>query len=49
MPLTETDLRVLVRYGMPIKDRLREVISIVCPAISTPKRTAFTDYSKIKG
>ena len=31
VPLTETDRRTLVRYGMPIKDRLREVISIVCP------------------
>ena len=29
--LTETDRRTLVRYGMPIKARLREVISIVCP------------------
>jgi putative transposase len=31
VPLTETDRRTLVRYGMPIKDRLWEVISIVCP------------------
>ena len=31
VPLTETDRRTLVRYGMPIKDRLRDVISIVCP------------------
>src|ERR1039458_4290540 len=31
VPLTETDRRGLVRYGMPLKDRLREVISIVCP------------------
>ena len=31
VPLTETDRRTLVRYGMPIKDRLRAVISIVCP------------------
>jgi transposase InsO family protein len=31
VPLTETDRRTLVRYGMPLKDRLREVISIVCP------------------
>jgi putative transposase len=31
VPLTESDRRTLVRYGMPIKDRLREVISIVCP------------------
>src|ERR1022692_2098528 len=31
VPLTETDRRTLVRYGMPIKDRLRDVICIVCP------------------
>ena len=31
VPLTETERRTLVRYGMPIKDRLREIISIVCP------------------
>ena len=31
VPLTETDRRTLVRYGMPIKDRLWDVISIVCP------------------
>jgi putative transposase len=31
VPLTETDRRTMVRYGMPIKDRLRQVISIVCP------------------
>jgi hypothetical protein len=31
VPLTETDRRTLVRYGMPLKARLREVISIVCP------------------
>ena len=31
VPLTETDRRTLVRYGLPIKDRLREVISIVRP------------------
>ena len=29
VPLTETDRRTLIRYGMPIKDRLWEVISIV--------------------
>ena len=31
VPLTESDRRTLVRYGLPIKDRLREVTSIVCP------------------
>jgi hypothetical protein len=31
VPLTETDRRTLVRYGMPIKDRLWDIISIVCP------------------
>ena len=31
VPLTERDRRTLVRYGMPLKDRLREVISIVRP------------------
>jgi hypothetical protein len=31
VPLTETDRRTLVRYGIPIKDRLWDVISIVCP------------------
>jgi hypothetical protein len=31
VPLTETDRRTLIRYGIPIKDRLWEVISIVCP------------------
>ncbi|MGA9452240.1 MAG: hypothetical protein WBW41_12950 [Verrucomicrobiia bacterium] len=31
VPLTETDRRTLVRYGLLIKGRLREVISIVCP------------------
>ena len=31
VPLTEMDRRTLVRYGMPLKDRLREVISIICP------------------
>ncbi len=31
VPLTETDRRTLVRYGLPLKDRLRAVISIVCP------------------
>jgi len=29
--LTESDRRTLVRYGLPIKDRLREVLSIVRP------------------
>jgi putative transposase len=29
--LTETDRRMLVRYGLPIKERLAEVISIVRP------------------
>jgi len=29
VPLTKTDRRTLVRYGLPIKERLREVISIV--------------------
>jgi hypothetical protein len=29
--LTEMDRRTLVRYGIPLKGRLREVISIVCP------------------
>jgi len=27
VPLTETDRRTLVRYSMPIKDRLREIMS----------------------
>jgi putative transposase len=31
VPLTESDRCPLVRYGRLIKDRLREVISIVCP------------------
>src|ERR1035437_9621329 len=31
VPLTETDRRTLIRYGLPIKDRLWEVISIVRP------------------
>ena len=31
VPLTETDRRTLVRYGLPIKERLAEVISIVRP------------------
>jgi hypothetical protein len=31
VPLTETDRRTLVRYGIPLKGRLREVISVVCP------------------
>ena len=31
MPLTQAARRTLVRYGMPIKDRLWDVISIVCP------------------
>jgi len=30
-PSTETDRRTLVRYGLPIKNRLWDVISIVCP------------------
>ena len=29
--LTQADRRTLVRCGMPGKDRLRDVISIVCP------------------
>jgi hypothetical protein len=28
--LTESDRRTLFRYGMPIKARLPEIISIVC-------------------
>lgn len=31
VPLTDTDRRTLVRYGLPIKDRLWDVISIVRP------------------
>jgi len=31
VPLTEADRRTLVRYGLPIKDRLQDVISIVRP------------------
>jgi hypothetical protein len=31
VPLTEADRRVLVQYGLRIKDRLTEVISIVRP------------------
>ena len=31
MPLTNYDRRTLVRYGLPIKDRLRDVISILRP------------------
>jgi hypothetical protein len=31
VPLTEADRRILVRYGLRIKDRLAEVISIVQP------------------
>ena len=32
VPLTETDRRILVKYGLRIKDRLAEVISIAQPA-----------------
>ncbi|MGA2543917.1 MAG: hypothetical protein ABSG78_20395 [Verrucomicrobiota bacterium] len=32
VPLTEADRRTLVRYGLRIKDRLAEVISIARPA-----------------
>ena len=31
VPLTEPDRRILVKYGLRIKDRLREVISIAKP------------------
>jgi len=31
VPLTEADCRLLVRYGLPIKQRLADVISIVSP------------------
>ena len=31
VPLTEADRRTLVRYGLPIRSRLRDVISIVRP------------------
>jgi uncharacterized protein YjcR len=31
MPLTEADRRVLVQYGLRIRDRLAEVISIAKP------------------
>jgi len=31
VPLTDADRRLLVRYGLPIKQRLAEVISIVSP------------------
>ena len=37
VPLTETDRRILVRYGMPIKDRLWELISIVCLETLLPR------------
>ncbi len=31
VPLTDADRRILVKYGLRIKDRLGEVISIVTP------------------
>jgi dephospho-CoA kinase len=31
VPLNESERRLLVKYGLPIKDRLHEIISIVRP------------------
>ena len=31
VPLTEAERKILVRYGLPIKDRLEDVMSIVKP------------------
>lgn len=31
VPLTEADRRILVRFGLPIKNRLAEVMTIVRP------------------
>ena len=36
MPLTDTDRRTLVRYGLPIEDRLSDVIFIVRPETVLP-------------